>query len=159
MTEVSDYLVLSMNKASVSNSVYSWQIPNAYYSDQRSSVCKVQLIQLNHTKAAHHEIAYVSTNLGVQNQYSAQLEGRNILAVLSNPENTLGTIQTGEDMSLLTSARPSLIQLTFNDNQNPNVKREPDSFVAVLKFTYFNPVETTRVFLDTYTPQISAPAI
>ena len=65
MTDVVDYLVLSMNTASEANSVYSWQIPKAYYSDQRSSVCKVELIQFNHTKGSHHDIAYVSTNLGL----------------------------------------------------------------------------------------------
>lgn len=159
MTDVVDYLVLSMNTASEANSVYSWQIPKAYYSDQRSSVCKVELIQFNHTKGSHHDIAYVSTNLGLQNQYNAQIDGRNVLAVLSNPNNSLGSLQSGECMRLLTDARPSLISLAFNDNASPNVRKDPATFVATLKFTYFNPVETTKLYLDSYTPQIYSPAI
>ena len=154
MTEVYDYLVLSKNSATVNGSVYSWNIPNAYYSDQRSTVCKVRLIQLHHTKGAHHHIAYVSTNMGLQNQYNAQIDGRNVLAVLTNPIEQLSSLQAGDGMELLTDARPSEIKLTFNTNASPNAKVEPDTFLAVLKFSYYNPVETTKQYLETYTPQI-----
>jgi len=154
MTEVEDYLVLSKNSATLTGSTYSWQIPSAYYSDQRSTVCKVQLIQLHHTKAAHHHVAYVSTNLGVQNQFNSQIDGRNVLAVLSNPNNTLSSLQAGGGMTLLTDARPSEVKLTFNNNASPNVAVTPDTFLAVLKFTYYNPKDTTKEFLATYTPTI-----
>ena len=155
-TTIEDYLVLASSTSSKANNIFTWNIPNAYYSDQRSTVCKVELIQLHHTKGTgHHQIAYVATNLGVQNQYCGQLGGRNILGVLNNNKNTQSTLPEGQCMSLLTPARPSKIQLTFWDGADPtNATVSPDSFVATLKFSYFSPIETSKTYLEAFTPQI-----
>ena len=109
--DIKDYIVLGGNTATSYNGGYKWVIPPSYYSNQRSSVATVELLQFNHTKSGAHELAYISTEMGLQNQY-ATTGGRGVLAITQN--NVAGnSTYYGGTMKLLTAARPTEIVIYF----------------------------------------------
>ena len=149
--DIKDYIVLGGNTATSYNGGYKWTIPPSYYSNQRSSVATVELLQFNHAKNPIHELAFISTELGLQNQY-ASTGGRGVLAITENNEAGNSTYYAGP-MKLLTAARPTEIVIYFYGADGVT-KRTPDEFKLVLQFCYFNAEQTTKELIHQYTPTI-----
>ena len=153
MDQINDYIVLSKSSGTAYNGGFKYNIPATWYSNQRSSVSTVELIQLYQDKDAGHDMAYIATNLGLQNQFVANgSDGRSILAVLAN-NTTNGTYLT-ESMNLLTPARPTEIIIDFYD-VDASTKRNPDNFVLTLKFSYYNSKETADNLVNQFTPSLT----
>ena len=149
--DIKDYIVLGGNTATSYNGGYRWNIPPSYYSNQRASVATVELLQFNHTKSSAHELALISTELGLQNQY-ASTGGRGVLAIAQNNVDDMSTY-FGGTMKLLTPARPTDIVIYFYAADGVT-KRNPDEFKLVLQFCYYNAEDTTKELLRQYTPTI-----
>jgi len=151
--EIQDYIVLSKTAGTAYNGGFKFQIPLNWYSNQRSSVATVELVQFYHKKGSGHDMAYITTNLTAQNQYVASgMQGKNILAVLMNNKNSNSQYLL-EQMKLLTTARPTEIELQFYDVDGAT-KSSPDEFVATLKFSYYSPEETAEKLTNQFTPAL-----
>lgn len=154
LESIPEYLTLYGNDATVNSNRYKWSIPSAYYSNQRSSVCFVSLVDciINDT-TLDTEILVKYT--GAQNGFSTKNDGTILGSLVINTDSgSHGHLryQQTECIKLLVNARPSNIEIILTDVDNAVV--EPDSITFVLKFEYLNAIDTVRTYEKTFTPQI-----
>ncbi len=136
--EIFDYVMLSSTtKNQLSGNTYEFLIPPTYYNEQRSPVCRVEVVQIHLTKHSTKKAAYITTNLVANNMFYNK--GKSVLGLLNN--NTGNSYQIGEPLMISTSARPSKIDITFHEPDDASF--QPDNFKLVLKFSYGNPKDTS----------------
>ena len=141
--DIKDYIILSdTTKTELANSVYRFTIPRNYYSNDRSSVCSVELQAVFINENASHEVNYISTNLGSRNQYYNNTGS--VLGVLTNTKANEPAYTTTENMKLVTEARPQVIEISFH--RETDAKIEPVDFKLVLCFSYYNDDASVRTF-------------
>lgn len=146
-----DYIALYKDNASVSgdNNVYTWNIPNNYFSSARGNKCYVSLAQVIMSSPDSNEVI-VKYHGGVN--ASTSDNNANVLGLMSmsNPHNqNAGHLQFSgsEQINLLINARPSTI--TISTNNLDNSAYEATDAVFVLKFTYLNPETSNMDYSNT----------
>ncbi len=161
--DIKDYIVLRQTEAvsstlNATNNTLTWNIPSTYYSNQRSNVCSVKLIDAYGTaNNIRDNKLSILTNLSIQNQ--------------SNSGNTLpylGKLQSGgeasgsdntsiqADMELLTAPRPTTITFTII-NQTTNtgsLLNAVNGAVFVLQFKYYDVEKTTNNLVEQFSPKL-----
>jgi len=136
--EIFDYVMLSSTtKNQLQGDTFEFLIPPTYYNEQRSPVCRVEVVQLHLAKHSTKKAAYITTNLTANNMFYNK--GKTVLGLLNN--NTGNSYQIGEPLMISTSARPSKIDITFHEPDDATF--QPDNFKLVLKFSYGNPKDTS----------------
>ncbi len=158
--DIKDYLVLRQGDAidGIINNTKNnlvWNIPPSYYSNQRSNTCSVKLIDAYGTNSnfSDQELS-VLVNLTVSNQYNTANSSPYLGKLLNGKQNS------GYAMSLLTSARPTTIEIKLVNETNEinvdggNPTGSIDGAVFVLEFTYYNSNETAHDLVNQYTPHL-----
>ena len=140
--KVCDYVTLHSNDTSShTEGVYTWNIPQSYYTNQRSQVCtvtcarRVALIDSNNLKGS----IYTYENNGYN--HFASSGGRPVIAYAHVNSVRAHEIQGAGE--LLTSARPQQISIKVTDLAKV-VITATTTFSITLKFTYYNAIETAR---------------
>ena len=145
--------------------IYEFDIPNTYYSNQRSQVCTVEVsngIVLTTQGSATtliKSVAVVYLNGGVNHYVSNNL--RPIIGHAQAPvANTLKIYPTG---ALLCNARPQKVAIQFLElKYNAKGQLTPPplttaslfNFMITLKYSYYDSIETARELQREKTPHM-----
>ena len=140
--KVCDYVTLHSGDiaTTVTNGVYTWNIPQSYYTNQRSQVCTVEC-----TKG----VAEIDSNTLKGSIYTYENNGYNHFASGGRPViayahvNSVRAHEIQGAGELLTSARPQQISIKITD-LSKGVIADATVFSLTLKFTYYNALETPR---------------
>jgi len=158
--DIADYLILDDQSGTYDSTLgsFKFNIAPTWYSNQRSSVASVSMIQLSYEQDNSGEvIGYVTSTLNSQNSHFNR-SAEPVLGVLTPSTNTNTSFSTNstydinEPIKHLTAARPSQFNLTFRSLDGSAVP--PDEFMIVLKFEYYSPTSTARNLGDEYTPTL-----
>ena len=140
--KVCDYVTLHSNdKSSLTEGVYTWNIPQSYYTNQRSQVCTVAcargvaVIENSSMKGS----IYTYENNGYN--HFASSGGRPVIAYAHVNSVRAHEIQGAGE--LLTTARPQQIAIKVTDLAKGDIT-DATTFSITLKFTYYNAIETAR---------------
>ena len=155
--DICDYLVLQQADARNStldgtNSILEFDVPQSYYTNQRSSTCSVSL---------HHVVLEQGSSLvplnvyymnGGQNQFNSSNNGVYLGSVESNAVSGFKKFnkQHHDSMEVLTSCRPHNIRLKFLISGNTALTNAITNAVIVLKFKYYNSKDTAEELLNQY---------
>ncbi len=160
--EIPDYLILSDSNGTYDTTLgaFKYNIPPTWYSNQRSSVAAVSMVQFAYEQDNSGDvIGYITTSLASQNSRYSQ-EADSVLGVLTPTANATPTLTSfsyfdyNEPIKHLSPARPSQFNITFKQMDGTTVA--PDEFMLVLKFEYANPQATSSRLLNEFTPQLPA---
>ena len=151
---ICDYVTVQLKDATVNNNIYTWNIPNTYYSNRRSPVAEVCLVDGSIVTDEQHGLAVVWLGSN-QNQYNTQNDGALIGTLRNFRVNGAEYVyEMGKSCTIevATAARPQTIQLKFVDVTNASVTMLVDANHGgqlVFKFKYFDPEEIGQNFIDT----------
>ena len=159
--DIPDYLILSDTNGTYDTNIlgYKYALPPTWYSNHRSSVACVSMIQFAYEQDnSAGVVGYVTTSLPSQNTRYNQ-EGQSVLGLLT--PNTDATpalssnswFDTNEPIKHLTAARPPQFNIFFKTMDG--TATNPDTFMLVLKFEYYSPAKTSRALGDEYTPTLN----
>ena len=158
--EISDIIVLHQADArnttlNAGNDTLVFDIPASYYTNQRSSVCNVSLVDFNFVADATDEYVLVYyDNIG-QNQFNSSNNGVYLGYGICKGANTDALQLTNlNKLKVLVNARPTTISLKVKAQGNQNLGSAITNAFFVLKFEYSNPVDTSELLLEQYTPTL-----
>lgn len=158
--EINDIVVLHQANArnttlDANNGLLTFDIPSTYYSNQRSSVCSISLVDFNFVADATDDYILVYyDNIG-QNQFNSSNNGVYLGYGLCKGANTDPLQLTNLDkIKTLVNARPTTITLKLKAQGNTNLGSAITNAFFVLKFDYANPVDTSETLLNDYTPTL-----
>ena len=158
--EINDVIVLHQADArnttlNAGNGLLTFDIPASYYTNQRSSVCSISLVDFNFVADATDDYILVYyDNIG-QNQFNSSNNGVYLGYGLCKGANTDPLQLTNLDkIKTLVNARPTTITLKLKAQGNTNLGAAITNAFFVLKFEYANPVDTSETLLNDYTPTL-----
>ena len=141
--KVCDYVTLHSGDiaTTVTNGVYTWNIPQSYYTNQRSQVCTVECTKGVATipDATDRKATIFAYENNGYNHFSSR--GRPVIAY--GHVNSLNVQELYGCGELLTSARPQQITIKASKLNQGAVPTTTVSSLT-LKFTYYNALETAR---------------
>lgn len=158
--EINDILVLHQSDArnstlDANNDRLIFDIPAPYYTNQRSSVCSISLVDFNFV--ADETDSYILLyydNIG-QNQFNSANNGVYLgHGICKGKANDSLRITNSDRFKVLVSARPTTITLKLKAQGNTNLGAAITNAFFVLKFEYANPVDTSETLLNDYTPTL-----
>ncbi len=139
---ICDYLELHIQDATKNATTFefTWNIPNAYYSNLNSPVCEVSLAQCSIDKANN-----INSNVkwlgSVQNGYNTQNSGLILGHLIRNFDGGNETkyyLNQSSPVKILTPARPQTIKLQLITPNNAAVDITTGSGFFLLKFEYYD---------------------
>ena len=158
--EINDIIVLHQGDArnttlDANNDTLVFDIPATYYTNQRSSVCSISLVDFNFVADATDDYILVYyDNIG-QNQFNSSNNGVYLGYGLCKGANTDPLQLTNlNKIKTLVNARPTTITLKLKAEGNTALGSAITNAFFVLKFEYYNPVDTTELLLEQYTPTL-----
>lgn len=147
LSNVPDYLTLHKSDAIDNSDVYSWNVPQSYYTSARGNVCFVSLVSASVDDA--EDSSLVVKYHGGQNAINTKNDG-NVLGVCylsTSATNPNYMYDSAENIKLLIQARPSTISLSLVGYDNA-VKGITNG-IFTLKFDYLNEDEVARDYSNT----------
>lgn len=157
--DIKDYLVLRQENAETAtlnagNNKLKFNIPNTYYSNQRSQSCSVCLINCyGKIESANDFVLSVKCNLTAANQYNTNNSSTYLGSINRNTDTT--SVFNSEKMILQTAPRPNTIEIEFeNEVLGPALQGELSGMVIVLQFNYYNAEATSLLLGNGYTPKL-----
>ena len=158
--EINDILVLHQANArnttlDANNDTLTFDIPSTYYTNQRSTVCSISLVDFNFVADATDDYILVYyDNIG-QNQFNSANNGVYLGYGICKGANTDPLQHTNLDkIKTLVSPRPTTITLKLKAEGNTALGSAITNASFVLKFEYANPVDTSEMLLNDYTPTL-----
>ena len=146
---ISDYVTLFINPTTIAatppvNDIYTFDLNNAYFSDQRSATASVSIVAgtLEHSTATSLTIDYVN---GSRNS----VENIVAHAYMVDSELTLFNLAQGQ-IELFVTARPDKIQLRFFDDEHKPVGDIVSASIT-LKYSYYNSEQVSRDLHNEFT--------
>ena len=159
--EISDILILHQADArnngtlDANNDTLVFDIPNTYYSNQRSSSCFLTLVDFNFSKDQTDDYLLVYYNTLSQNQFNSANNGTYLgYGICKGDANDPLQITNSPNFKIMVNARPSNITLKIKAQGNGNLGSAITNAFFVLKFDYANPVDTGEELLNQYTPTL-----
>ena len=142
-----DYIALHVSDAIDNNNVYSWNVPQSYFSSARGNKCYVSLA--NCAIADGNDGDLIVKYHGGANASNTKNDGSVIgtLCLAQSAANPKFSYNSAENVELLISARPSVITLSVSDIANATLGLTNGVFV--LKFTYLNPEKSDKDYANT----------
>ena len=158
--EINDVIVLHQADArnttlNAGNGLLTFDIPASYYTNQRSSVCSISLVDFNFVADATDDYILVYyDNIG-QNQFNSANNGLYLGYGVSKGANTDPLqISNSDRFKVLVNARPTTINLRLRSQGNSALGSAITNAFFVLKFEYSNPQDTSELLLEQYTPTL-----
>ena len=158
--EINDIVVLHQANArnttlDANNDTLTFDIPSTYYTNQRSTVCSISLVDFNFVADATDDYILVYyDNIG-QNQFNSSNNGVYLGYGVSKGANTDPLqISNSDRFKVLVNARPTTITLKLKAQGNTALGAAITNAFFVLKFEYGNPVDTSEMLLNDYTPTL-----
>ena len=158
--EINDIVVLHQANArnttlDANNGLLTFDIPSTYYTNQRSTVCSISLVDFNFVADATDDYILVYyDNIG-QNQFNSAKNGVYLGYGVSKGANTDPLqISNSDRFKVLVNARPTTITLKLKAQGNTALGAAITNAFFVLKFEYANPVDTSEMLLNDYTPTL-----
>ncbi len=158
--EINDVIVLHQANArnttlDANNGILTFDIPASYYTNQRSSVCSISLVDFNFVADATDDYILVYYDDIGQNQFNSSNNGVYLGYGLCKGANTDPLQLTNLDkIKILVNARPTTITLKLKAQGNNDLGSAVTNAFFVLKFEYSNPVDTSELLLEQYTPTL-----
>jgi hypothetical protein len=148
---IKDYVTLFLSEADEkpANGIYTWRIPQTYYSNQRSTVCTVSIVAANLTPTSLHNSVLVDYANGGINSYNKKQ--RHIIGHAQVKDHGAKSffIDKG-NIELLTNARPDKITLKFI-KESDALEKEMANGTITLQFCYYNAEETNANYHNEFT--------
>jgi hypothetical protein len=158
--EINDIIVLHQADArnstlDANNDTLVFDIPATYYTNQRSSVCSISLVDFNFVADETDEYILVYyDNIG-QNQFNSANNGLYLgYGICKGRANDALQLTNLNKIKTLVNARPTTITLKLKAEGNTALGSAITNAFFVLKFEYYNPVDTTELLLEQYTPTL-----
>ena len=158
--EINDIVVLHQVNArnttlDANNDTLTFDIPSTYYTNQRSTVCSISLVDFNFVADATDDYILVYyDNIG-QNQFNSANNGLYLGYGVSKGANTDPLqISNSDRFKVLVNARPTTITLKLKAQGNTALGAAITNAFFVLKFEYANPADTSEMLLNDYTPTL-----
>ena len=147
LSNVPDYLTLHKSDAIDNSDVYSWNVPQSYYTSARGNVCFVSLVSASVDDA--EDSSLVVKYHGGQNANNTKNDGSVIgtLCLSTSAANPKYSYNSAANVELLINARPSVITLSVSDIANATLGLT--NAVFVLKFTYLDPETSNMDYSNT----------
>ena len=158
--EISDILILHQNDArnstlDATNDTLVFDIPNTYYSNQRSSSCFLTLVDFNFSKDQNDDYLLVYFDTLAANQFNSSNNGTYLgYGICKGGANDPLQVTNLDKFKTMVNARPSNITLKIKAQGNANLSSAVTNAFFVLKFDYANPVDTGEELLNQYTPTL-----
>ena len=158
--EINDIVVLHQANArnstlDANNDTLTFDIPSTYYSNQRSSVCSISLVDFNFVANATDEYILVYYDNISQNQYNSANNGLYLgYGVCKGDVADALQITNLDKIKTLVSPRPTTITLKLKAQGNTALGAAITNAFFVLKFEYYNPIDTSEELLNQYTPTL-----
>tara|TARA_R100001129_G_scaffold184403_2_gene169246 strand:- start:3586 stop:4065 length:480 start_codon:yes stop_codon:yes gene_type:complete len=157
--DIKDYLVLRQEDAENAtldnnNNKLKFNIPNTYYSNQRSQSCSVCLIDCyGDINNVADENLSIKCNLTAGNQYNTNNSSTYLGRICLN--NSTTSVFNSEKMILQTAPRPSVVEIEFFEETNANgaLNQTLTGMVVVLQFNYYNAETTSNLLGNEYAPK------
>ncbi len=157
--DIKDYLVLRQEDAenatlNANNNKLKWNIPNTYYSNQRSQSCSVCLVNCyGKIHSANDFVLSVKCNLTAGNQYNTANSSTYLGSVNRNTDTT--SVFNSEKLILQTAPRPSVVEIEFfNEINNGVLNEQLSGMVVILQFNYYNAETTSNLLGNEYAPKL-----
>lgn len=156
---IKDYVTLFLSEAdNPSNGVYTWRIPQTYYTNQRSTICTVSVVAANLTPASLHNSVLIDYANGGVNSLHAKFKP---LDVPKSQRYIIGHAKVMDHASksffidkgnieLLTTARPDIITLKFV-KENDGLEKEMTNGTVTLQYCYYNADSTNANYHNEFT--------
>tara|TARA_R100001440_G_scaffold6925_2_gene13937 strand:+ start:2735 stop:3214 length:480 start_codon:yes stop_codon:yes gene_type:complete len=158
--EINDIVILHQANArnstlNAGNDTLTFDIPSTYYTNQRSTVCSISLVDFNFVADATDDYILVYyDNIG-QNQFNSSNNGVYLGYGLCKGANTDPLQITNlNKIKTLVNSRPTTITLKLKAQGNTALGAAITNAFFVLKFEYANPVDTSETLLNDYTPTL-----
>mgnify|MGYP001165479357 FL=1 len=158
--EINDIVVLHQANArnttlDANNDTLTFDIPSTYYTNQRSTVCSISLVDFNFVADSTDDYILVYyDNIG-QNQFNSANNGLYLGYGVCKGANTDPLqISNSDRFKVLVNARPTTITLKLKAQGNTALGAAITNAFFVLKFEYANPVDTSEMLLNDYTPTL-----
>lgn len=149
-SEICDYIQLNFSDATVNNNVMSWNIPDVYYTNRRSPVCTVKMVEVAMLTSQNTTLLVKYKN-SAQNVYSSKNSGAILASAFRKFDggaNTNYVMNNTNDIEVLTSARPQTISLEIVQPTDESVLISNSAYF-VLRFKYYDPDEVAKNFIST----------
>tara|TARA_R100000353_G_scaffold174729_3_gene143332 strand:+ start:897 stop:1376 length:480 start_codon:yes stop_codon:yes gene_type:complete len=158
--DIKDYLVLRQRDAENStlnntNNKLKWNIPNTYYSNQRSQSCSVCLINCYGEIEDNNDfVLSVKCNLTAGNQYNTSNTSTYLGSFHKNTTET--SLFNSEKMILQTAPRPNVVEIEFVNEigTSGGLQGQLTGIVVVLQFNYYNAETTSNLLGNEYAPKL-----
>jgi len=160
--KVCDYVtVYAQGNSRDADGVYHFDIPNTYYTNQRSQVCTVEVTNgMVYSVTTETKACILQYMNGGINHYATG----NLRPIIGNAQKfTAGSMRITPTGRLLCNARPNhislkLLDLVFSGTpaelQLPTVTATNLNFVLTLKYSYYDSIETARELQREKTPHM-----
>lgn len=149
---IKDYITLFLSEADVTTGGrYTWNVPIAYYTNQRSTVCTVSIVGGSvHTTYTERGMLVDYKNGGLNSYNKRQ---RHIIGhgQMSDDTNNVYYIRGGID--LLVAARPDKITLALI-NEVDRLEHVASSGALTLQFCYYNASDVSSDLHSQFTPTL-----
>ena len=158
--EINDIVVLHQANArnttlDANNDTLTFDIPSTYYTNQRSTVCSISLVDFNFVADATDDYILVYYDNISQNQFNSANNGLYLGYGVSKGANTDPLqISNSDRFKVLVNARPTTITLKLKAQGNTALGAAITNAFFVLKFEYYNPIDTSEELLNQYTPTL-----
>tara|TARA_R100000322_G_C5320895_1_gene160474 strand:+ start:37 stop:519 length:483 start_codon:yes stop_codon:yes gene_type:complete len=159
--DIKDYLVLRQRDAenttiNDTNNKLKWNIPNSYYSNQRSQSCSVCLINCyGEIEDNNDNVLSIKCNLTAGNQYNTSNSSTYLGSFHKNTTET--SLFNSEKMILQTAPRPNVVEIIFENevaSATGQLQGELRGIVVVLQFNYYNAETTSNLLGNEYAPKL-----
>ena len=149
--EIKDYITLFLREAdeNPAHGVYSWRIPQTYYTNQRSNVCTVSVAGGNLTPATTHNSVLIDYANGARNIYSKKQRYIIGHGKLVDHSNKAFYVEP-KGIELLCNARPEKITLKFIKESDALEKQMADGCITLV-YCYYNAEETNAHLFNGFT--------
>ena len=172
-----DYVSVFGTRATVNNGVFTWDIPPEYFSNQRGTLCTVQIVSGSIQGTSMGSIAllwmsgaananHCQSPVNVSGAFPFKVSGDLTTAKMTNTpiigtasEGIANSFQVFGGPEFITAARPSQIRIGFTDLTSSSnaadfgklhLSNNGLCLALVFKFTYYAPVTSA---LDLHNPQ------
>ena len=142
-----DYIALHKSDAIDNNDVYSWNVPQSYFSSARGNKCYVSLVECVISDGNDGDL--VVKYHGGANANNTKNDGSVIgtLCLSTSAANPKYSYNSAANVELLINARPSVITLSVSSIANATLGLT--NAVFVLKFTYLDPENSNMDYSNT----------
>jgi len=153
--DICDYLVLQQADArnstlDTTNNILEFDVPQTYYTNQRSSTCSVSLhhaVMNQGSKTIPVNFYYMN---GGQNQFNSSNNGVYLGNINAINNSGFKDFKLGSYMEILTSPRPHNIRIKILESGNAGITEDITNAVIILKFKYYNSKDTAEELLNQY---------